>query len=99
MEITGYDVGVSQTETDNYSMIEYQILSRLSKYVSIVDEKSCRKKTLIVRLRLHSFEANWSILKFAVGNRILEPLLSQLPFQTREIKSLCYFSVVHVKDL
>ena len=50
-------------------------------------------------LPLHSFEANWSILKFAIGNRKLLTLTFSFAFLNRRDQiSLLHISV-HVKGL
>ena len=52
--------------------------------------KNIRKSVIIVAL--HSFETNWSILKFATGNRKLAPL-------SRRYQIFLLLLSVHVKDL
>ena len=48
---------------------------------------------------LHSLEANWSILKFAVGNRKLFTLTSSVAFLNRRNQISLLLLSVHVEDV
>ena len=59
----------------------------------------CNQKSFIHIPSLHSFEANWSILKFAIDNRKLLTLAFSVAFLNRRDQISLFLLIVQVKDL
>ena len=66
--------------------------------ISLYNDPQNLKVLILFRYPLHSFEANWSILKFANDSRRLMTLAFSVAVFKQERSNLSFLSV-HVKDL
>ena len=71
--------------------------------IKIVQSRTARKSYNYILWtqndNLHLFEANWSILKFSIGNQKLCTLAFSVAFLNRRDRISLLFLSVHVKDV